>query len=53
MNSEKVWLSDPAQGFILGKIVEFAEDGPVVQPIDRFFFTVYFYNFSKNRWFDI
>ena len=38
MNSEKVWLSDPAQGFILGKIVEFAEDGPVVQPIDRFFF---------------
>ncbi len=41
MNSEKVWLSDPAQGFILGKIVEFAEDGPVVQPIDRFFFTIF------------
>ena len=36
MDSEKVWLSDPTHGFILGRIVEFAEDGPVVQPIERY-----------------
>jgi hypothetical protein len=32
---EKVWLTDPLQGFILASIVELAEEGPVVQPADR------------------
>merc|ERR1712013_851675 len=32
---DKVWVSDGAGGFLLGKIVELSEDGPVVQPLDR------------------
>ena len=33
---DKVWVTDPKAGFVLGRIVEFAEEGPVVQPIDRY-----------------
>ena len=35
MDRDKVWVADPKAGFILGRIVEFADDGPVVQPLDR------------------
>eukprot|EP00091_Calanus_sinicus_P000213 TRINITY_DN10155_c0_g1_i1.p1 TRINITY_DN10155_c0_g1~~TRINITY_DN10155_c0_g1_i1.p1 ORF type:complete len:190 (-),score=57.67 TRINITY_DN10155_c0_g1_i1:241-810(-) len=35
MDQDKVWVGDPKAGFILGRIVEFADDGPVVQPLDR------------------
>ena len=35
LGRDKVWLADGsgAEGFLLGRIVELAEDGPVVQPI--------------------
>jgi len=32
---DKVWVSDGAGGFLLGKIVELSEDGPIVQPFDQ------------------
>ena len=32
---DKVWVAEPRAGFVLGRIVEFAEEGPVVQPEDR------------------
>jgi len=35
MDREKVWVADTKAGFIPGRIIEFAEDGPVVQPMDR------------------
>ena len=34
--ADKVWLPDASHGFLLGKIVEFADEGPVVQPVDRY-----------------
>ena len=39
--ADKVWLPDASQGFLLGKIVEFADEGPVVQPVDRYNHTVF------------
>ena len=30
----KVWVSDGAGAFLLGKIVELSEEGPIVQPLD-------------------
>lgn len=35
MDKEKVWVSDPAEGFLLGQIVDLTEDGAVVQPMDK------------------
>ena len=35
MERDKVWVGDPKAGFILGNIVEFGEEGPVVRPRDR------------------
>jgi len=35
MDRDKVWVADSKAGFILGRIIEFADDGPVVQPMDR------------------
>ena len=30
-----MWVGDPQAGFILGRIVEIGQDGPIVQPLDR------------------
>ena len=35
MDRDKVWVADPKAGFVLGRIVEFADDGPIVQPMDK------------------
>ena len=35
MERDKVWVGDPHAGFILGRIVEIGQDGPIVQPLDR------------------
>ncbi len=35
MEREKVWVSHPIDGFILGRIVDLSEDGATVQPVDR------------------
>ena len=35
MDRDKVWLGDPRAGFILGRIVEIGNEGPIVQPLDR------------------
>jgi hypothetical protein len=40
---ERVWLADPQQGFILATIVELAEEGPVLQPVDRYCTAQYWY----------
>ena len=34
-DKERVWVAEPRAGFVLGKIVDFAVEGPVVQPFDR------------------
>lgn len=33
MDKEKVWVSDPQDGFVLGQIVDLTDDGAVVQPL--------------------
>lgn len=33
MDKEKVWVSDPVDGFVLGQIVDLTDDGAVVQPL--------------------
>ena len=35
MDRDKVWLGDPRSGFILGRIVEIGNEGPIVKPLDR------------------
>ena len=35
MDRDKVWLGDPRAGFILGRIVEIGNEGPIVQPLER------------------
>ena len=35
MDRESVWVADPEQGFVLGKIVDIGEDGATVEPQDR------------------
>ena len=35
MDREKVWVSDPIEGFILGRIVDIGEDGATVEPLNR------------------
>lgn len=35
MDRDKVWVGDPKAGFILGRIVEIGNDGPIVQPQNR------------------
>jgi len=32
---DKVWVNDGSGGFMLGKIVELSEEGPIVQPFDE------------------
>ena len=35
MDRESVWVADPEQGFVLGRIVDIGEDGATVEPQDR------------------
>ena len=35
MDREKVWVSDPLEGFIQGRIVDITEEGATVEPVDR------------------
>ncbi len=35
MERENVWVSEPVEGFIRGRIVDIGEDGATVEPIDR------------------
>ena len=35
MDRESVWVSDPVEGFVLGRIVDIGEDGATVEPFDR------------------
>ncbi len=35
MEREKVWVSDPVEGFVLGRIADLGEEGATVQPYDR------------------
>ena len=35
MDREKVWVSDPVEGFVLGRIVDIGEEGATVEPVDR------------------
>ena len=35
MDKEKVWVSDPNDGFVLGQIVDLTDEGALVQPINR------------------
>ena len=35
MDRDKVWLGEARAGFILGRIVEIGNEGPIVQPLDR------------------
>ena len=32
---EKVWVADANDGFLLGRIVDIGDEGPVVQPFDH------------------
>lgn len=34
MEKQKVWVSDPIEGFVLGRIVDIKVDEVVVQPLD-------------------
>ena len=34
MEKQKVWVSDPIEGFVLGRIVDIRMDEVVVQPLD-------------------
>ena len=33
MDKEKVWVSDPLDGFVLGQIVDLTDEGALVQPL--------------------
>ena len=33
MDKEKVWVSDPVDGFVLGQIVDLTDEGALVQPL--------------------
>ena len=35
MDRESVWVADPEEGFVLGRIVDIGEDGATVEPFDR------------------
>ena len=35
MDRESVWVSDPGDGFVRGRIVDIGEDGATVEPVDR------------------
>ena len=35
MDQDKVWVSDPLNGFVLGQIVDLTDEGALVQPINR------------------
>ncbi len=35
MDKEKVWVSDPVDGFVLGQIVDLTDEGALVQPLSR------------------
>ena len=35
MDKEKVWVSEPQDGFVLGQIVDLTEEGALVQPVSR------------------
>jgi hypothetical protein len=35
MERENVWLSDPVEGFVSGRIVDIGEDGATVEPTER------------------
>jgi myosin-6 len=35
MENQKVWVADPTEGFVLGKIVDLGSDEVTVQPFDR------------------
>ena len=35
MDKEKVWVSDPSEGFVLGQIVDLTDEGACVQPLNR------------------
>lgn len=34
MEKQKVWISDPIEGFVLGRIIDLKLDEVVVQPLD-------------------
>lgn len=34
MEKQKVWVSDPIEGFVLGRIVDIKVDEVIVQPLD-------------------
>ena len=33
MDKEKVWATDPLEGFVLGRIVDLSEEGAVVEAV--------------------
>jgi len=35
MDKEKVWVSEPQEGFVLGQIVDLTDEGALVQPISK------------------
>lgn len=35
MDKEKVWVSDPVDGFLLGQIVDLTDEGALVQPLAK------------------
>ena len=35
MERENVWVSDPIEGFIRGRIVDIGEEGATVEPVER------------------
>ena len=37
MDKEKVWVSEPQEGFVLGQIVDLTDEGALVQPLSSKF----------------
>ena len=37
MDKEKVWVSEPQEGFVLGQIIDLTDEGAMVQPISSKF----------------
>ena len=57
MDKEKVWVSEPQEGFVLGQIVDLTDEGALVQPLSSKFKSIqgiiisnYKCNFTKKKY---
>ena len=50
MDKEKVWVSEPQEGFVLGQIVDLTDEGALVQPLSSKFKSIQgiIFNFKCN-----